>query len=81
MKTEWVTVPLSDGDMQAYVVTPDGPIKGAVVAIMEIWGVNDTMKHHAQEFAEAGFVCLVPDLFWRQEPGVELSDSKFLFIC
>src|SRR5262249_8191488 len=21
-----------------------------------------------------GFVCLVPDLFWRQEPGVELSD-------
>jgi len=76
MKTEWVTVPLSDGDMQAYVVTPDGPIKGAVVAIMEIWGVNDTMKHHAQEFAEAGFVCLVPDLFWRQEPGVELSDSN-----
>ena len=76
MKTEWVTVPLSDGDMPAYVVTPDGPIKGAVVAIMEIWGVNDTMKHHAQEFAEAGFVCLVPDLFWRQEPGVELSDSN-----
>ena len=75
MKTEWVTVPLSDGDMQAYVAWPDqaktGPIKGAVVAIMEIWGVNDTMKHHAQEFAEAGFVCLVPDLFWRQEPGVE----------
>ena len=42
---------------------------------MEIWGVNDTMREHAREFAaEAGFVCLVPDLFWRQEPGVELSD-------
>jgi carboxymethylenebutenolidase len=24
----------------------------------------------------AGFVCLVPDLFWRQEPGVELSDRN-----
>ena len=31
---------------------------------------------HAHEFAEAGFVCLVPDLFWRQEPGVELSDRN-----
>src|SRR5262245_51407059 len=41
---------------------------------MEIWGVNDTMRRHAHEFAQAGFVCLVPDLFWRQEPGVELSD-------
>ncbi len=47
-----------------------------VIAIMEIWGVNDTMRHHAHEFAEAGFVCLVPDLFWRQEPGVELSDKN-----
>ncbi len=43
---------------------------------MEIWGVNDTMRRHAHEFAEAGFVCLVPDLFWRQEPGVELSDHN-----
>ena len=33
---------------------------------MEIWGVNDTMRRHAHEFAQAGFVCLVPDLFWRQ---------------
>jgi len=32
------------------------------------------MRRHAHEFAQAGFVCLVPDLFWRQEPGVELSD-------
>jgi carboxymethylenebutenolidase len=39
-------------------------------------GVNDTMRHHAHEFAEAGFICLVPDLFWRQEPGVELSDKN-----
>src|SRR5258708_39039812 len=39
---------------------------------MESGGVKDTMRRHAREFAEAGVVCLVPDLFWRQEPGVEL---------
>jgi carboxymethylenebutenolidase len=76
MKTENVVVPLSDGQMGGYLAIPDGKPAGAVIAIMEIWGVNDTMRHHAHEFAEAGFVCLVPDLFWRQAPGVELSDGK-----
>jgi carboxymethylenebutenolidase len=76
MKTRDVTVPLRDGKMGAHIACPDRAPAGAVIAIMEIWGVNDTMRRHAQEFAEAGFVCLVPDLFWRQEPGVELSDAN-----
>ena len=76
MKTETITVPLRDGNMGAYVAYPDKTPVGAIIAIMEIWGVNDTMRHHAHEFAEAGYVCLVPDLFWRQEPGVELSDKN-----
>src|SRR4026208_2129117 len=62
--------------MGAHVAYPDRTPAGAIIAIMEIWGVNDTMRRHAQEFADAGFVCLVPDLFWRQEPGVELSDGN-----
>jgi carboxymethylenebutenolidase len=74
MRTENVIVPMRDGTMGAYVAYPDKKPVGAIIAIMEIWGVNDTMRAHAHEFAEAGFVCLVPDLFWRQEPGVELSD-------
>src|SRR5215475_12700582 len=76
MRAETVTVPLRDGNMGAYIAYPDNTPAGAIIAIMEIWGVNDTMRHHAREFAEAGFVCLVPDLFWRQEPGVELSDHN-----
>jgi len=76
MKAENIRVKLRDGEMGAYLAIPDRTPAGAVIAIMEIWGVNDTMRHHAHEFAEAGFVCLVPDLFWRQEPGVELSDGN-----
>lgn len=76
MRTENVIVPMRDGKMGAYVAYPDKKPAGAIIAIMEIWGVNDTMRAHAHEFAEAGFVCLVPDLFWRQEPGVELSDRN-----
>ena len=76
MRTENVRLKLRDGEMGAYIAYPDSAPVGAVIAIMEIWGVNDTMRHHAHEFAEAGFICLVPDLFWRQEPGVELSDGN-----
>jgi carboxymethylenebutenolidase len=76
MKTSNIKVPLRDGTMGAYLAVPDRTPVGGIVAIMEIWGVNDTMRKHAHEFAEAGFVCLVPDLFWRQAPGVELSDRN-----
>src|SRR3954467_14960377 len=76
MRTEEIKVQLRDGAIDAHVAYPDKTPAGAVIAIMEIWGVNDTMRRHAQEFADAGFVCLVPDLFWRQEPGVELSDKN-----
>jgi hypothetical protein len=74
MKTQNIRVKLRDGEMGAYLAIPDRTPAGAIIAIMEIWGVNDTMRRHAHEFAQAGFICLVPDLFWRQEPGVELSD-------
>ena len=76
MKTQNIKVKLRDGEMGAYLAIPDKTPAGAIIAIMEIWGVNDTMRRHAHEFAEAGFICLVPDLFWRQEPGVELSDHN-----
>jgi carboxymethylenebutenolidase len=76
MKASTVSVPLRDGNMGAYLALPDGPPKGAVIAIMEIWGVNETMRTHAKEFADAGYICLVPDVFWRQEPNVDLSDKN-----
>lgn len=76
-RTEDIQVTLRDGSkMGAHVAYPDKEPVGAIIAIMEIWGVNDTMRAHAQEFAEAGWITLVPDLFWRLEPGVELSDAN-----
>ena len=76
METRNITVPLRDGEMGAYLALPEGKPAGAIIAIMEIWGVNETMRSHAQEFAEAGFICLVPDIFWRQAPGIELDDTN-----
>ncbi|MFS2128236.1 dienelactone hydrolase family protein, partial [Pseudomonas sp. Pseusp97] len=44
-----------------------------LVLLQEIFGVNDTMKATADRFAEEGYVVLVPDLFWRIKPGIELG--------
>lgn len=76
MRNETIKIPMPGGEMGAYVAYPDTTPAGCIIAIMEIWGVNDTMRHHAEQYAKAGFICLVPDLFWRQEPGVELSDGN-----
>ena len=76
MKTRSITIPMRDGQMGAYLALPDGKPVRAIIAIMEIWGVNETMRHHTHEFADAGYVCLVPDLFGRQEADVELSDGN-----
>ena len=73
MKASTVIVPLRDGNMGAYLALPDGPPKGAVIAIMEIWGVNETMRTHAKEFADAGYICLVPDVFWQWQRQLQPS--------
>ena len=56
MNARNIRVPLRDGEMGAYIAFPDRKPAGAVIAIMEIWGVNDTMRYHAHEFAQAGFI-------------------------
>ena len=73
MFTETIKLNLTDGQMSAYIAYPEKSPIGAVIAIMEIWGVNNTMKAHALEFAEAGYICLVPDLFWRLGPDITLD--------
>ena len=47
MQTENIRVKLRDGVMGAHVAYPDKTPAGAIIAIMEIWGVNDTMRRHA----------------------------------
>jgi carboxymethylenebutenolidase len=38
-----------------------------------LFGVNADIRKHCDELAEQGFIAVAPDLFWRQEPGVDLS--------
>ena len=63
------------GSFDAYLVEPQRKPAGAVVLIQEIFGVNQAMRDAAAQIADWGFIVLVPDLFWRQQPNVEITDK------
>jgi len=74
----YVEITASDGagTMRAYLATPERGSGPGLVLLQEIFGVNAFMKDMADYFAEEGYVVMVPDLFWRIEPGVELGSSE-----
>ena len=75
IKTSTVSIEAVDGAgaFNAYVAMPESATGPAVVVVQEIFGVNANMRSVAEWFAQEGFVAVVPDLFWRLEPGVELG--------
>ena len=72
-----ISIPATDGagSFDAYLVEPRKRPAGAVVLIQEIFGVNASMRETAGQIADLGFFVLAPDLFWRQERGVDISDK------
>jgi len=74
MRTEEVTIPAWDGNrFSAYLAIPDSGSGPGLIVIQEIFGVNEVMRQTADSYAEAGYIAVVPDLFWRQKPGIQLS--------
>ena len=73
---EWATIRTSDGPFRAYVAQPTAGAAPAIVVIQEIFGVNAVMRGLADEFAAEGYLAVCPDLFWRIEPGVDITDGS-----
>src|SRR5271155_4179076 len=68
-----ITVEGHDGAFAAYIARPKNSPAPAVVVLQELFGVNADIRKHCDELAEQGFLAVAPDLFWRQEPGVDLN--------
>jgi carboxymethylenebutenolidase len=62
-----------NGRFDAYRADPAGTPRGAIIVIQEIFGVNAGIRRKCDRWAEAGYLALAPDLFWRLEPGVQLD--------
>lgn len=70
-----ITISGGDGDFSAYLAIPSSGNGAGILAIQEIFGVNADMRAHCDRFAEQGYFALSPDLFWRQKPGIQLTDK------
>ena len=68
-----ITVEGHDGAFAAYIARPKTLPAPAVVVLQELFGVNADIRKTCDELAEHGFLAVAPDLFWRQEPGVDLN--------
>ena len=73
---ENIKLKCADGvTINAYVAQPAGTPKGGMVVIQEIFGINSFVKEVADAYAARGYFALAPDLFWRLEPNVNLTDK------
>jgi carboxymethylenebutenolidase len=61
------------GTFDAYIARPAGSPAPVVIVVQELFGVNADVRATCDELAAQGFIAIAPDLFWRQEPGVDLS--------
>jgi len=62
------------GSFQGFLATPESGSGAGVIVLQEIFGINYFMRETCHRLAAQGYMALCPDLFWRQEPGIELSD-------
>jgi carboxymethylenebutenolidase len=75
-----VTFKRPDGkECAGYLAEPAGGGKNApgLVVIQEWWGVNDHIKHVADNYAKQGFRALVPDLY-RGKVGLDAKEAEHL---
>ena len=61
------------GAFRGYLTVPESGGGPGILVAQEIFGVNVSLRAVADLFAEEGYVCLVPDLFWRLEAGLDLG--------
>jgi carboxymethylenebutenolidase len=66
-----IVIQSPDGTFRAYISRPAKLPAPVVVVLQELFGVNANIRATCNELAAHGFIAIAPDLFWRQEPGVD----------
>ncbi|WP_419711104.1 dienelactone hydrolase family protein [Pseudomonas sp. NFX224] len=66
----------SSATFSGYLALPASGKGPGVVIGQEIFGINANIRAVADFYAEEGYVALVPDLFWRLQPGIDLGYTE-----
>jgi len=73
---DMISIPRAGASFGAYVARPAATRAPALIVIQEIFGVNQVMRDQTDAFAHQGFLAICPDLFWRIEPGIDITDQS-----
>jgi len=71
-----LTISTPDGAFHAYVARPAITPAPVVIVIQEIFGLTEGIRSIADGWAREGYLAVAPDLFWRFEPGILLSEHS-----
>lgn len=71
-----ITFKTDDGEMGGYLALPAKTPAPVILVIQEIFGVNQVMRDLCDGFAAQGYVAACPDIFWRIQPGIQLTDKS-----
>jgi carboxymethylenebutenolidase len=61
--------------LSAYVAEPQGKAKGALIVVMEIFGVNSHIRGVADDYAAEGYLAIAPAFFDRVQKGLDVGYS------
>ncbi|HEX9789272.1 MAG TPA: dienelactone hydrolase family protein [Kiloniellales bacterium] len=70
-----ITISGPDGKFSGYLALPKKTPAPGIVVAQEIFGVNQVMRDVCDWLAEAGYLACCPDIFWRIEPGIQITDK------
>jgi len=70
-----ITIDGPDGSFGAYLAVPASTPAAGLVVAQEIFGVNQVMREICDWLAGEGYAACCPDIFWRIEPGIQITDQ------
>jgi carboxymethylenebutenolidase len=73
MPGQTIDIKTDTAGFTGYLALPESKKGPGLLLVQEIFGVNKHIRETADLYAEAGFVVLAPDVFWRVQPHVELN--------
>ncbi|MGY2734691.1 dienelactone hydrolase family protein [Sphingomonas sp. UYP23] len=73
-----IEIELPSGErLPAYFAGSAEPMSApGIVVLQEIFGVNANIRAIVDDYAARGFNAVAPDLFWRQEAGLQLDPAN-----
>ena len=72
-----IEIPSHDGQrFGAYLAKSSTKNAPVLIVIQEIFGVNAGMRTMCDAWAQQGYHAICPDLFWRQKPGIDITDKS-----